>query len=313
MTLALLVTGALGQLGSELVTLAHRSDGIPFARGIDLVDCDLTDPFAVRDIVEEWARVVRSDSPAHRLVVVNPAAYTAVDKAETDEETAYAVNAAAPALLATACAAVGARLVQLSTDYVFPGDRPPEGPPYEVDDETGPTSAYGRTKLAGELAVREILPDSSWVVRTAWLYGGGGPNFVKTMVALEATRPTLQVVADQYGSPTWARDLAGGLLALAGSDTPGGTLHATNRGGTTWHGFTQAIFEELGADPARVEPTATEAFPRPAPRPAYSVLSPAAWDAAGLPPLPPWRAALAAAFADPVTGPALRGVHGATG
>ena len=147
------------------------------------------------------------------------------------------------------------------------------------------------------------------MVRTAWLYGGGGPNFVKTMVALEATHPTLQVVADQYGSPTWARDLAGGLLALARSDTPGGTLHATNRGGTTWHGFTQAIFEELGADPARVEPTSTAAFPRPAPRPAYSVLSPAAWDGAGLPPLPGWRAALGAAFADPVTGPALRGAN----
>ncbi len=309
MSLALLVTGALGQLGSELVTLAHRSDGIPFARGIDLVDCDLTDPFAVRDTVQEWARVVRSDSPAHRLVVVNPAAYTAVDKAETDEEIAYAVNAAAPALLATACAAVGARMVQLSTDYVFPGDRTPAGPAYEPGDPTGPTSAYGRTKLAGELAVREILPDSSWVVRTAWLYGGGGPNFVKTMVALEASHATLQVVADQHGSPTWARDLAAGLLALARSDTPSGTLHATNRGGTTWHGFTQAIFEELGADPARVEPTSTQAFPRPAPRPAYSVLSPAAWDGAGLPPLPGWREALRTAFADPVTGPALRGAN----
>ena len=292
MSLALLVTGAGGQLGHDLLEQVRASKDV-FARGLKRADLDITDAFAVQDMVLGWERIVRSDNPDHRLVVVNCAAYTAVDAAEEDEETAYLVNASAPALLATACAKVGARLIHVSTDYVFPGDATE---PYDVDDPTGPRSAYGRTKLAGELAVREILPDASYVVRTAWVYGATGSNFVKTMTRLESERETVSVVDDQRGSPTWSRDLAQGLLALAGSDAPAGTYHATNAGDTTWHGFTQAIFEELGADPARVLPTTSDAYPRPARRPAYSVLSPRAWDEAGLPPLQSWRSALAEAF-----------------
>jgi dTDP-4-dehydrorhamnose reductase len=292
MSTALLVTGAHGQLGSDLLDAVRNGTDV-FARGLARKDLDLTDAFAVQDMVVGWERIVRSDSPHHRLVVVNCAAYTAVDAAEEDEETAYAVNAAGPALLATACAKAGARLIQVSTDYVFAGDA---DKPYDVDDEPAPTSAYGRTKLAGELAVREILPDASHVVRTAWVYGAAGSNFVKTMVRLERERETVSVVDDQRGSPTWSHDLAAGLLSLAGSDVPAGTLHATNRGATTWHGFARAIFEELGADPERVLPTTTQAFPRPAPRPANSVLSPRAWDDAPLPPLPAWRAELTEAF-----------------
>jgi dTDP-4-dehydrorhamnose reductase len=291
-SLALLVTGVGGQLSDDLLEQVRSAKDV-FARGLTIADLDITDAFAVQDMVVGWDRIVRSDSPDHRLVVVNCAAYTAVDAAETDEETAYAVNAAGPALLATACAKVGARLVHVSTDYVFPGDATE---PYDVDDPTGPKGAYGRTKLAGELAVREILPEASYVVRTAWLYGTTGKNFVKTMVRLERERETISVVADQHGSPTWSRDLAAGLLALAGSDAAPGIYHATNRGETTWHGFTQAIFEERGADPDRVLPIRTEDYPVPAPRPAYSVLSPRAWDEAGLPPLPDWRSALAEAF-----------------
>ena len=296
MSLAFLVTGMGGQLSTDFLEVVRALPDVPFCRGLTIDDLDITDSFAVHDTVAEWARVVASDSPAHRLVVLNAAAYTAVDPAESDEETAYAVNAAAPALLATACARAGAQLVHVSTDYVFPGDRV-GGPPYEVDDATGPASAYGRTKLAGELAVREILPAASWVVRTAWVYGATGGNFVKTMARLESERDTVSVVDDQTGSPTWSRDLARALYALAREDAPAGTYHCTNRGETTWHGFTRAIFEELGADPDRVLPTTTDAFPRPAPRPAYSVLSPRSWDDAGLPRLPGWREALAEAFA----------------
>jgi dTDP-4-dehydrorhamnose reductase len=296
MSLAFLVTGMGGQLSTDFVEIARPLTDVAFCRGLTIDDLDITDAFAVTDTVAEWARVVGADSREHRLVVVNAAAYTAVDAAEDDEQTAYAVNAAAPALLATACAKAGARLVHVSTDYVFPGDRV-GGPPYEVDDETGPRSAYGRTKLAGELAVREILPDASWVVRTAWVYGATGANFVKTMARLERERDTVSVVDDQTGSPTWSRDLARGLYALAREDVPPGTYHCTNRGETTWFDFTRAIFEEVGADPDRVRPTTTDAFRRPAPRPAYSVLSTRVWDDAGLPRLPGWREALAEAFA----------------
>lgn len=292
MALALLVAGASGQLGSDLLEEVRLGKNV-FARPLSRRDLDVTDPFAVQDMVTTWASIVRSDDQSHRLVVVNATAYTAVDAAEEDEETAYAVNAAAPALLATACAKAGAKLIHVSTDYVFPGDATE---PYDVDDPTGPTGAYGRTKLAGELAVREVLPDDGWVVRTAWLYGATGSNFVKTMARLAAERDTVSVVDDQRGSPTWSRDLAKGLLALAASDVPGGVLHGTNRGETTWYGFTRAIFTELGADPARVLPVTSEEFPRPAPRPAYSVLSGRAWDAAGLPPFQGWREALAEAF-----------------
>ena len=176
--------------------------------------------------------------------------------------------------------------------------------PYPVDAPTGPRSAYGRTKLAGEQAVLAVLPDAGYVVRTAWVYGAVGANFVKTMVRLEQTNPTLRVVDDQRGSPTWSADLAAGLVALGRSGAAAGVYHCTNAGDTTWCGLARAVFEEIGADPARVLPTTTDEFPRPAPRPAYSVLSGAAWRAAGLTPLPPWRDALSRAFSE--VGAALR-------
>ena len=149
-------------------------------------------------------------------------------------------------------------------------------------------------------------PQSSYVVRTAWVYGAAGGNFVKTMVGLERQRDTVSVVDDQRGAPTWSADLARGLVELARSAAPPGTYHCTGSGDTTWFGLTREIFEELGADPSRVLPTTTDAFPRPAPRPAYSVLSPAAWQAAGLSPMPHWRDALRAAFVDGWEGTAWR-------
>ena len=180
-------------------------------------------------------------------VVVNAAAYTAVDAAESDEPTAYAVNATGPQNLARACAArPGTRLVHISTDYVFSGED--EGP-YDEDAPPAPRSAYGRTKLAGELAVRSALADRSFVVRTAWLYSAHGANFVKTMLKLEGDRETVSVVDDQRGQPTWSRDLGGQILALIAAGAAPGIYHGTNSGAVTWFGFTQEIFRLAGADP----------------------------------------------------------------
>jgi dTDP-4-dehydrorhamnose reductase len=144
--------------------------------------------------------------------------------------------------------------------------------------------------------VRELAPDTGYVVRTCWLYGAAGPNFVKTMARLEASQQTVSVVDDQIGSPTWSADLAARLIDLVQAEPPAGIYHCRSAGSTSWHGFAQAVFAELGADPERVLPTSTEQFPRPAPRPAYSVLSDAEWLAAGLPPMPDWRSALTTAL-----------------
>ena len=279
MTARWLVVGAAGQLGTDLMKVLDGRHVV----GLTRADLDITDSSAVTEAVRSAAADV----------VVNATAYTAVDAAETDEPAAVAVNSLAPGSLAAACAAAGSRFVHVSTDYVFAGDATS---PYDESAPTDPRSAYGRTKLAGELAVARELA-SAYVVRTAWVYGASGNNFVKTMARLEHNRDTVSVVDDQRGSPTWSFDLARGLVALGESGAAGGVYHCTNSGETTWLGFTRAIFEELGADPARVLPTTTDAFPRPAPRPAYSVLANGRWLAAGLAPMQPWRAALHEAFA----------------
>jgi dTDP-4-dehydrorhamnose reductase len=286
--LALLVPGGRGQLGADLATAGTRFGTV---RAPGSTELDITDAAALDAAIVELVEQARADQAAP--VVCNAAAYTAVDAAESDVEAAEAVNATGPGLLAAACARHDVPLLHVSTDYVFPGDA---DRPYEPSDPTGPRSVYGRTKLAGESAVLAGTP-RSWVVRTAWVYGATGGNFVKTMARLEKDRPGLSVVDDQHGSPTWSSDLAGGLLelagAVAGGDGPGQrVLHCTNAEQTTWFGLARAVFVELGADPERVKPCTTKDFPRPAPRPAYSVLSGAAWRAAGLTPLRPWRAAL---------------------
>ncbi len=279
--LVLLVTGGNGQLGRAVTEQAIAAGHL--VRACGSADLDVTDSAAVQDAV---AALVAS---AERAVVINCAAHTAVDAAESEPEKAAAVNTHAPGHLAESCAHHGARLVHVSTDYVFSGDATE---PYRPGDPTGPRSVYGHTKLAGERAMLAALP-SAHVVRTAWVYGAHGANFVSTMLRLERERDTVRVVDDQQGSPTCASDLAAGLLELAArTDVPGGVLHATNAGATTWFGLAQAVFAEAGADPQRVQPCGTEEFPRPAPRPAFSVLSNEAWTAAGLNPLPPWREAL---------------------
>jgi dTDP-4-dehydrorhamnose reductase len=284
---AWLVTGARGQLGTDLLEVLGARSGDDVT-GLGRAELDLTDEAAVRRVVRDWLSGVRAD----RAVLVNAAAYTAVDAAETDEETADLVNGRAPGWLAGEMAGRG-RLVHVSTDYVFDGAATA---PYPVDAPIAPASAYGRTKAAGEGAVAAAGGDAS-VVRTAWVYGRSGANFVRTMLRLEAQHETLTVVDDQVGSPTWSADLAAGLVELGtreGAVPP--VLHYTNTGQVSWCGFARAVFEEVGADPERVRPITTAEFPRPAPRPAYSVLDGSAWMAAGLAPLRPWREALTEAM-----------------
>ncbi len=282
-----LVTGAGGMLAADLVPelTAAGHEVVALARS----DLDITDAAAVHAAI----------GAAAPEVVVNTAAYTRVDDAESHEDAAFAVNAVGAGNVAAACAAAASRpvLLQLSTDYVFAGDA---RAPYAEDAPAAPRTAYGRTKLAGEQRVRAALPERGYVVRTAWLYGAHGPNFVAAMLQLERERETVDVVADQHGQPTSTLDLARRLRELGerarDGIAPPGTYHATNAGTATWFDLAQEVFHLTGADPNRVRPTTTDRFPRPAPRPAWSVLGHDRWSAAGFPPLRSWRSALTAAL-----------------
>jgi len=260
----ILVTGGAGQVGLEL--LAHA-----WPEGVTLhapsrAELDITSPESVAAIMasRDWA------------AVINPAAYTAVDKAETELGAAFAINALGPALLAQATKAAGIPLIHVSTDYVFDGSGTR---PYLPTDAIAPIGAYGASKAAGELAVRSGNPRSV-VLRTAWVVSPHRANFAKTMLRLGATRDSLGVVADQHGSPTSATDIAAALatitLRLIGSaEAPTGIYHFTNAGQTTWHGFAQHIFARAaaaGLKAPEVKPIGTSDYPTPARRPAYSVL-----------------------------------------
>ena len=267
----LLVLGAGGQLGSATVDAARAQSADVVAATHDA--CDITDSAAV-------ARLLDAQRPT---VVINCAAWTAVDAAEDRPGEAQALNAAAPALLAAVCADRGIRLCQISTDYVFDGRATA---PIPVDAVPHPLSVYGRSKLEGESAVRERCPDHV-IVRTSWLYGGKGPNFVLTVLRLVDEGKPLRVVVDQRGTPTWTRHLAQALLHLVAS-APAGTYHVTNSGETTWHGFATAIVDAIRTG-VGVTPLTTEQYPTKAVRPRYSVLDNRSWLALGEPPLPDWR------------------------
>ncbi len=266
----ILITGKNGQVGWELQRSLARFGHIT---AIDQDDLDLTDSAKVREVVRDL----------HPDIIINPAAYTAVDKAESDPATAAAVNAIAPGILAEEAAKLGAVLVHYSTDYVFDGSKPS---PYTEDDLPNPQSVYGRTKLAGEDAVR-AAGGKHLILRTSWVYGVHGGNFIKTILRLAKERSELRIVADQFGAPTWARDLAqttASMLALwqtkNWNDNLSGLYHLTAAGRTNWHQYADEIVRlaraydtELAAKQLVIHPIATHEYPVPAKRPVNSVLA----------------------------------------
>ncbi len=268
------VTGAGGQLGRELVDAARAAGHDPVAVGHGR--CDIAEPGAARRLVDE----TRPDA------LVNCAAWNDVDGAESDADGAFRVNAVGPRLLAAACRAAGVRLCHVSTDFVFAGEG---SEPLHEWSPTGPLSVYGASKLAGEEEVRALCDDHR-IVRTAWLFGRDGPNFVRTMLRLAGERPELRVVADQHGSPTWTGHLAPALLRLLELEAPG-TYHLSGGGGASRHELAAAVVELAGL-PAAVVPVGSAEFPLPARRPAHAVLDNRAWRLLGEPPLPAWREGL---------------------
>ena len=268
----ILITGAYGMLGSDLREVLKNHELIVTGSK----DLDITDEGDVIDFIDE-------NSPD---IVINAAAYTAVDDCETNYDEAYAVNAIGPKNLAVACKKQDIPLVHISTDYVFDGSK---RTPLLENDPLGPQSAYGKTKLEGEKFIQEYA-DKYFILRTAWLYGLHGNNFVQTMLSLAENHDEITVVDDQIGSPTYSLDLAVSIANLLNSDKYG-IYHLTNEGECSWYEFSKRIFELSDVD-VKVLPVTTEEFPRPAPRPHYSVLSNQKWIKAGFPPMRKYEEAL---------------------
>ncbi len=269
----ILLTGAGGMLARELGDLLHAHEVVALGRAaLDVTDADAA-----------------ADAARGAAVVINCAAYTRVDDAETDAERAYAVNALGARNLAAAAKAAGARLIQVSTDYVFDGTA---SSPYSEDAEVGPLSEYGRGKADGERLALEEHPDGTLVVRTAWLYGDDTRDFPSAILRRAREQETLDVVEDQTGQPTWVRDVAVRIAALVAAGTTSGILHATNAGSASRYEMARLVFALAGLDPDRIRPATAAAFARPAPRPAYSVLGHDGWGRAGFGPMRDWREAL---------------------
>lgn len=258
----ILLAGINGQLGQELHPMLVKLGDVTW---VDRETLDLSQPDMIRQVIGE----VKPD------LIVNACAYTAVDKAESEPDLAMAVNGSGVGILAAEALKLGARLIHVSTDYVFDGS---QSHPYQETDPTNPIGVYGRSKLAGEEAIQQVGGDYI-IVRTAWVYGVGGVgNFVKTMLRLGSSRDELRVVTDQVGSPTWAKDLAEVIVCMIQNSPESGIYHYTNSGVCSWYDFAIAIFEEAKAlgfplQVQRVVPITTAEYPTPAKRPAYSVLS----------------------------------------
>lgn len=279
-TMKVLVTGSAGQLGQDLVLLLQKQGHQVL--GCDRQEMDITN-------LDQCAEIITGFRPD---AVIHCAAHTAVDAAETDIDAAYLINAAGSRNVALAAEKARAKLVYISTDYVFGGMGTQ---PYHEYDNTDPKSIYGKSKRAGEILVQS-LSSKYFIVRTSWVYGKYGSNFVKTMLKLGQEKPQLQVVNDQIGSPTYTVDLANFLLELIQTEKYG-VYHASNSEFCTWYEFTQAIFAEaeelLGLKfIAKLEPCTTEQFPRPAPRPRYSVLEHVSIRTNGFQDIRPWREGL---------------------
>jgi len=256
-----LLTGAGGQVGRAILKLAPANASVI---GLGRAELDIADDVSVGMQIS----ALRPD------IIVNAAAYTAVDRAEAEPEAAHRTNARAPGVLAMAAADCGAKLIQISTDFVFDGSA---SRPYPPDATPAPLSVYGRTKLEGEHAVRSILGDQSLILRTAWVYDGQGRNFLRTMLRIMAEQESVGVVADQVGSPTAAHSVAEAVWSLVSKAPQGGVFHWTDAGVASWYDFAVAIAEEASArgllrSAVRVTPIATDEYPTLARRPAYSVL-----------------------------------------
>lgn len=267
----LLILGGKGQLGRELAL--HSATAGVTATAIDIDECDITDAAAV----DRWL----ADTGAE--AVINCAAWTNVDGAETEVEAAYRANAIGPRVVASRCEERAVLLTHISTDFIFPGTATE---PIDEWAAPGPLSVYGASKLAGEAEVQHICRRHQ-IVRTSWLYGQQGPNFVLTILRLAGVGKRLEIVADQHGSPTWTGHLAPTILRLIERGIPG-IYHLTNSGDTTWYGMARAVLEDAGID-RPVKPITTSEYPTAAKRPAYSVLNNRAWALLGERPLPPWR------------------------
>lgn len=275
-----IITGASGKLARDISVLAER-EGIRVT-ALSRADLDITDGNAV-------ARAC-----AGHEVIVNCAAYTGVDDAESNESYAFEVNAVGAGNVARAAEKAGAAIVHISTDYVFDGL---STSPYDEAHAPNPVTAYGRSKAAGELLVAQLCPQS-WIVRTAWLYGAFGRDFVSTIVTLANEQPQIQVVFDQVGQPTWSQDVARSILRLVTCRAQYGVWHATSQGHASWYEFACEVFRCVNLDPARVKPISSTNYTRPAARPPYSVLGHRRWVEAGMPLIPDWRVSLRRALSE---------------